>query len=51
MVKHNYIIPGLKITALYILFNSNKEQLYNLVFESIINIIIKSNKKIYTKKS
>ena len=37
------IITELKIPALYILLNSKNEQMYDLVFESIINIIIKKN--------
>ena len=40
------IITELKIPALYILLNAKKEELYNLVFESVIKIIIKKYRRI-----
>jgi len=43
IIMYKDIITELKIPALYILLNSKNEQMYDLVFESIINIIIKKN--------
>jgi len=37
------IITSLKIPAFYILLNSKKEELYDIVFESIINNILKED--------
>ena len=43
IIMYKDIITELKMPALYILLNSKKEELYNLVFKSIIKIIIKKN--------
>ena len=43
IIMYKDIITSLKIPAFYILLNSKKEELYDIVFESIINNILKED--------
>ncbi len=43
IIMYKNIITNLKIYTFYILFNSKKEELYDIVFESIINNILKED--------
>ena len=44
IIMYKDIITELKVPGIYILLNSKKEYIYDLIFQSLLNIIFKNNK-------